>query len=273
MTGSDLAGFGRNAGITAGVALAILSLVWVIGARIDKHRIVDVVWGPGFAVIGAVSLALSAGGGDLGRRLLVTAMVIVWGLRLGVHIGLRGRGHGEDPRYEALLDKATGSRAAYAYAHVYAPQAAIMWFVSLPVQAAMYERPALSFYAVLPIAVWLLGLGFEAGGDAQLTRFAADPANRGRVMDRGLWHYTRHPNYFGDACVWWGIYLVGVTHWLGAATVLSPVVMTWLLARGTGKPLLEKRMASSRAGYADYVDRTSGFVPLPPRRARRHAGQ
>ena len=118
----------------------------------------------------------------------------------------------------------------------------------------------------LGVVVWLVGFVFETVGDLQLTRFRSDPGSAGQVLDTGLWRYTRHPNYFGDACVWWGISLVAFSAWPGILTLASPVLMTWLLARGTGKPLLEKDMASRRPGYADYVRRTSGFVPLPPRR-------
>ena len=115
-------------------------------------------------------------------------------------------------------------------------------------------------------ALWAVGFAFETVGDLQLTRFSSDPANRGRVLDTGLWRYTRHPNYFGDACVWWGLSVVAFSAWPGILTVLSPVLMTWLLARGTGKPLLEKDIGSRRPGYREYVERTSGFLPLPPRK-------
>ena len=154
------------------------------------------------------------------------------------------------------------------YRRVYLPQAAAMWFVSLPVQAAVHQDGPLWSGAslvvtVLGIVVWAVGLFFEAVGDWQLARFKADPANKGIVNDRGLWRYTRHPNYFGDACVWWGLFLLAAGHWSGLVFVLSPVLMTWTLAKGTGAPLTEKRMSSSRRGYAEYVGRTSGFVPLP----------
>ena len=130
----------------------------------------------------------------------------------------------------------------------------------------MYEHAPLGLVSWLGAAVWAVGFGFEAVGDAQLRRFRADPANAGKVLDRGLWRYTRHPNYFGDACLWWGLYLLACSTWAGAATVLSPVAMTYTLARGTGKPLLEKGLRRSRPGYAHYVERTSGFFPLPPKR-------
>jgi steroid 5-alpha reductase family enzyme len=142
-----------------------------------------------------------------------------------------------------------------------------MWFVSLPVQAAMYEHARLSAVTWLGAAVWAVGFGFEAVGDAQLRRFRADPANAGRVLDRGLWRYTRHPNYFGDAVVWFGLWLLACSHWLGLVLVACPLFMTNMLVRHTGKRLLEKHMARSKgAEYADYVRRTSGFIPWPPSR-------
>jgi steroid 5-alpha reductase family enzyme len=217
-----------------------------------------------------VLLARVRGFGDPGRGWLVLALTAVWGVRLAVHIARRNAGKGEDPRYAEIQARATGSPAAHMYRRVYLTQAAAMWFVSLPVQVAPYQEGALWFgvslvVTVAGIAVWALGFFFEAVGDAQLSRFTADPANKGVVMDRGLWRYTRHPNYFGDACVWWGLFLLSAGHWSGLVFIASPVLMTWTLAKGTGAPLTEKRMASSRKGFAEYVERTSGFVPLPPR--------
>lgn len=140
-----------------------------------------------------------------------------------------------------------------------------MWFVSLPVQAAQYETAGPGPLSWLGVTVWLVGIGFEAVGDFQLSRFLADPANGERVTDRGLWRYTRHPNYFGDACVWWGLYLLATGHWTGATTIVCPALVTYLLVAKTGKELLEARLRSTRPGYAAYVASTSGFVPLPPR--------
>lgn len=189
------------------------------------------------------------------------------GLRLALHIARRGRGHGEDPRYEALLARARGNRDLYALRIVYLLQGALVWLVSLPVQAAQYGTRPMSAFAVAGAALWAVGLFFEAVGDHQLARFKSDPAHRGRVMDRGLWSLTRHPNYFGDFCVWWGVFLVTCDAGAGAAavTVVSPLTMSYLLLRGSGKPLLERHMAE-RPGYAAYAARTSGFFPRPPKR-------
>ncbi|SDX52930.1 Steroid 5-alpha reductase family enzyme [Modestobacter sp. DSM 44400] len=237
---------------------------------------VDIVWGAGFTVVAVLSVLLAAahGVGNPGRGWLVVVLTGVWGLRLAVHIARRNAGRGEDPRYADIAARAAGSPAAHLYRRVYLVQAAAMWVVSLPLQVAAHqEGPLTSGWAllvmVLGILLWAVGLFFEAVGDAQLARFTADPANAGRVNDRGLWRYTRHPNYFGDACVWWGLFLLSARHWSGWVFVCAPALMTWTLARGTGAPLTEKRMATSRRGYAEYVQRTSGFVPLPPRARRR----
>ncbi|CAN5407398.1 DUF1295 domain-containing protein [soil metagenome] len=259
--------------LTALAVAVVLGITLRVALRVGKHAVVDVAWGLGFAVIASVSYAVSIAfdEGDPGRRLLVAALTVIWGLRLATHIGLRSRGHGEDPRYEALLDKAPGNRTAYAVRKIYLTQGAVMWFVSLPVQVAVFQPQGLGLagFGVLVwigVALWAVGLFFETVGDLQLTRFRGDPASKGKVLDTGLWRYTRHPNYFGDACVWWGISLVAFSAWPGILTIISPVFMTFLLAKGTGKPTLEKDMDKRRPGYADYVRSTSGFIPLPPRK-------
>ncbi len=245
----------------------VLGVTFLVALRLGRHAVVDVAWGLGFVSVAVAAFLTSAGEGDGLRRSLLLAMTALWGLRLAVHIGRRSRGHGEDPRYEAMMAKAPGNPTWFAFRRVYLTQGAIMWFVSLPVQVGSFETPAVGWLVWLGVAVWAVGLFFETIGDAQLQRFRDDPDSKGQVLDTGLWRYTRHPNYFGDACVWWGISLVAFSAWPGILTILSPVVMTWFLAKGTGKPLLEKGMAERRPGYTDYVRRTSGFFPLPPKRA------
>ncbi|MEV4614912.1 DUF1295 domain-containing protein [Kitasatospora sp. NPDC049258] len=251
----------------AGAALVVLLAAFAVGLRTGRHRGVDVAWGLGFAAVALTGYGLSAGYGDPGRRALVTALVVVWGVRLAVHIGRRSRGQGEDPRYAAMLARApAGAEGRYALRKVYLLQAGILWFVALPVLAAQYLPDRLGPLAWAGTGLWAVGLFFEAVGDRQLDRFKADPANRGKVMDRGLWRYTRHPNYFGDACVWWGLFLFAAGAPIGWAFVASPLLMTWLLAFGSGKPLLERQLAARKPGWAEYAARTSPFLPLPPRR-------
>ncbi|RPK66963.1 3-oxo-5-alpha-steroid 4-dehydrogenase [Streptomyces sp. ADI96-02] len=267
MSGFAWAAFASGLAATAGAALAVMLATFGVALRKGVHRVVDVAWGIAFAAVALVSYGLSAGEGDGGRRLLVTALTVVWGLRLAVHIGRRGRGHGEDPRYAKMLAKAPGHPDLYALRKVYLLQGALVWLVSLPVQAAQYLTGPITWWAWAGTALWAVGLVFEAVGDQQLARFKADPANRGRIMDRGLWSWTRHPNYFGDFCVWWGLFLVVCEQpAVAAATVVAPLVMSFLLTRGSGAALLERHMAD-RPGFAAYAARTSGFFPRPPRRA------
>ncbi len=241
-----------------------MAVTFGIAKRLGKHAVIDVTWGLGFALIALVAYPLRTG--DDARALLAVALVSLWGLRLATHLWMRSLGHGEDPRYEAILRRApAGNRDVYALKRIYLPQAAIMWFVSLPLQVVMFVESPLGWLAWVGVVVFAVGLVFETVGDWQLQRFRDDPETSGRVLDTGLWRYTRHPNYFGDAVAWWGIFLVCADGGPGWLTILSPVAMTWLLARGTGKPLLEKDIAERRPEYVDYVRRTSGFVPLPPR--------
>ena len=253
---------------TALAVVALLALTFAVAVNRHRHSIIDTVWGLGFIVIAAVSFWHSSGHGCLARRILILALVAVWGLRLATHVARRAIGKGEDPRYVAMLEKGGASPNRRALVVVYLPQGVAMWWVSLPVQIAMYGGRPLRPLDALGGLIALVGLSFEAIGDLQLTRFLADPAHRGEVMDHGLWRYTRHPNYFGDALFWWGIFVIAAAHLPGVFTILSPVAMTVLLTRGTGKALLERTVVDRRPGYADYVSRTSGFVPLPPKRRR-----
>ncbi|WP_306319088.1 MULTISPECIES: DUF1295 domain-containing protein [unclassified Streptomyces] len=266
MNGFAWGGFGVGLVWSAGAAFAVMLVTFAVAVRKGLHRIVDVAWGLGFSAVAVVTLAASAGTGDPARRALVTVLTVAWGLRLAGHIARRGRGHGEDPRYERMLAKAPGNRNLYALRMVYLLQGALVWLVSLPVQAAQYVPGPMGAVAWAGAALWVVGVFFEAVGDAQLDRFKADPANKGRIMDRGLWSLTRHPNYFGDFCVWWGLFLITCDSLAAASvSVVSPLVMTLLLTKGSGQRLLERHMAG-RPGYAEYAARTSGFFPLPPRR-------
>ncbi|WP_397222384.1 DUF1295 domain-containing protein [Nocardiopsis lambiniae] len=238
---------------------------FAVGRRLGRHSVVDVAWGPGFVLVALI--ALLTAGGDPGRPWLLLVLTAVWGLRLAVHIGRRSRGAKEDPRYERLLSKAPGNPDLYALRVVYLLQGALIWLISAPIQVAAHAPAPLGGWAVAGVALWVVGFVFEAVGDAQLAAFRRDPANRGRIMDRGLWAWTRHPNYFGDACVWWGLFLVAVSGspWT-LLTLPAPLVMTYLLTRGSGQRLLDEHMRG-RPGWAEYEARTSAFVPLPPRRS------
>ena len=270
MTGLPWGALAANLLVCAVAVVAYFAAIMAAAIRLNRHAIVDVGWGPGFVMVALISYLASADhGGDATRRAVVLALTAVWGLRLATHIAVRNAGHGEDKRYTAILSRRTGSLVGYVARTIYVPQAVILFVVSLPVQLAMYESAPLRVLGAAGIAVWCVGFVFEAVGDAQLARFTADPANAGTVMDRGLWAWTRHPNYFGDACVWTGLWLLALGHPAGLLTIVSPVGMTYFLVNVTGKALLEKGMRRSRgAAYDDYVARTSGFLPRPPRRQR-----
>ncbi len=263
--GFDGGALARTLPLTALAVVLVLGIAFVVALRVGKHAVVDVGWGLGFVAIALTAYVSSVGSGEPLRRWLALGLTTVWGLRLATHILLRSRGKDEDPRYAAMLARADGDESAYAALHIYLPQGLIMWFVSLPVQLAMVTTGGLGWVLWLGIAVWAIGFAFETVGDLQLTRFRGDPANQGKVLDTGLWHYTRHPNYFGDASVWTGLFLVAASAWPGVLTILSPGVMVWNLYAGTGKKLLEKDIGDRRPKYADYVRRTSGFFPWPPK--------
>lgn len=243
--------------------VVVFGATFLIGRRVGRYNVVDIAWGIGFVVLAAV--AAGVGTGDLFRRLLLLGLTAVWGLRLAWHMYGKTRGKGEDPRYRDMLGG--DFSAGHVIRKVFVVQAAAAWFVALPLQLSAVLGPTPT--ALVPVlgvgvAVWLLGLAFESLGDHQLRRFKDDPANKGAIMDRGLWAWTRHPNYFGDACVWWGLWLVSIAGWISLAAVLSPVLMTYFLAYVTGGRLTEKHM-KDRPGFCEYVSRTSFFVPWPPK--------
>ena len=244
------------------ILVVVHGLTFVIGRRIGRYNVVDAAWGIGFIAVAAVAAVL--GTGDLFRRVLLLVLVAVWGLRLAWHMIVKSAGKGEDPRYRDLLRG--DFSAKHVLRKVFVIQAAATWFVSLPLQVSAVlgpTPPLLRPVLIAGVALWIVGVLFEAVGDHQLRRFKSDPANKGVIMDRGLWRWTRHPNYFGDACVWWGLWLAGIASCVSLFTVLSPVLMTYFLVYATGAKLTEKYMRD-RPGFAEYRLRTSFFVPMPP---------
>jgi steroid 5-alpha reductase family enzyme len=233
----------------------------------DTLSIVDIVWGLGFAVIAWVTFALADG--STPRRVLIVVLTTIWGLRLATYLAARNLGKPEDFRYAAMRRRYGDRFTLVSLGLVFGLQAVLMWIVSLPIQVAqVQETPSgLTALDVAGAALWAVGVAFESIGDAQLARFKRDSANAGRVMDRGLWRFTRHPNYFGDFLVWWGLYLIALATGDAWWTVIGPVVMSVLLLRVSGVTLLERSLRKRRPGYEDYARRTSAFLPRPPRRA------
>jgi steroid 5-alpha reductase family enzyme len=198
------------------------------------------------------------------RAWLVVALVSVWGLRLAGYLAWRNRGHTEDRRYQAIRARNGPNFALKSLWLIFGFQAMLAWVISLPLAGAVAGDASLGLLDALGVVVWAVGLFFEAVGDGQLARFKSDPANTGRVMDRGLWRYTRHPNYFGDFCVWWGLYLLALS--AGAWwSIVGPLIMSFLLLRFSGVRLLERDIGERRPAYAEYVRRTNAFFPGPRR--------
>ncbi len=251
--------------IGLGTILTVLTFVWIISVRLQDASVADTCWGLGFVLLAWLYCVLSPA--LTPRSWLVTALTTLWGTRLSAHIFRRNHGKGEDPRYQAM-------RASHGPAFwwrslftVFWLQGAILWFVALPVLVAVRAaRPAgLTAVDALGVLVFAVGFGFEVVGDYQLERFRAVASNRGRVLDRGLWRYTRHPNYFGDAMMWWGMYAIAASTPYGWLTVLSPSLMTLLLMRVSGVTLLEDGLKASKPGYRAYIARTPAFFPWFPR--------
>jgi steroid 5-alpha reductase family enzyme len=267
-----VAGVGNTLALAAAVIAGAMVLLWLASLAAGDASIVDVFWGPGFVLVAwAVFAWVTAhdlpDGGEA-HRLLLASLVTVWGMRLGIYLGIRNLGKGEDYRYVAMREKAGTPFWLVSLGKVFLLQGLLMWVVSLPVQGGQLPSTpnGVGPLAFAGAAVWAVGLFCESVGDWQLARFKADPANRGRVMDRGLWRYTRHPNYFGDFLVWWGIYLVALERHGTWWTVAGPLLMSFLLLKGSGVAMLEKTITNRRPGYEEYIRRTSAFFPLPPRR-------
>ena len=251
------------------VALAILgfmTLIWLASLALRNSSIVDIFWGIGFVLANWVYFALTPGGFPA-RKWLISILVTIWGLRLSSHILWRNWGKSEDFRYQRWREDAGEKWWWQSFFKVFLLQGFLMWVISAPLLAAQVSAtPArLTILDVLAIPVWAIGFFFEAVGDWQLARFRADPANKGKVLSTGVWRYTRHPNYFGDATQWWAYYLVAAAAG-GFLTIFSPILMTILLLRVSGVALLEKSLKETHPQYREYIETTSAFIPWFPRK-------
>jgi steroid 5-alpha reductase family enzyme len=254
-------------GIGALVVWGLMTALWMLSLILKDASIVDIFWGAGFVVLGWFYFLMTDG--FAARKILLAVLVTVWGLRLAMHILRRNRGRGEDYRYREMRANHGASWWWVSYFQVFMLQGIIMLVVSTPllaVQAA--DTPArLTLLDVLGAMLWTVGFFFEAVGDAHLTRFKRDPANEGKLLTSGVWTYTRHPNYFGDATQWWAFYLLALAAG-GWWSIASPALMTVLLVRVSGVAMLEKSLKNEKPGYEDYMARTNAFIPgLPKRRA------
>jgi len=282
---------------SAAVVFGLLTLLWAISVAVKDASLIDIFWGFGFLVVAAVCLYLESSKTPYIK--LLAAMPILWGIRLSLYLAKRNLGHGEDVRYVAMQKRAAKkgmSETAWRIRSlftIYFGQALLIMIVSAPIWVAMATGPNNPTYivsvngpsywkfdiglvAILGALLWLIGFLFEAIGDAQLSRFLKKnkdydgPYEDKPVLDTGLWKYTRHPNYFGNACMWWGIWLVACQAPLGWITIFAPIIMTFLLTRVSGRDLLERQL-KKRPAYQDYVKCTSGFIPRPPKKSAKQS--
>jgi steroid 5-alpha reductase family enzyme len=264
-TSLDLPLLAEALAATAGITAAVMVSLWLVSLLLRNSSIVDGYWGPGFLVITLV--AGCVGSGATCRTVLITTLVAIWSLRLGGYITWRNFGGGEDYRYAAMREHHGRAFAWVSLFTIFGLQGALMWLISMPLQMAVVSPspPGWTLWDVVGLTLWCAGFLMETIGDWQLARFKADPQNHGQVLDKGLWAWTRHPNYFGEAVLWWGYFFIALSTPIGIWTVLSPILMTYLLLRFSGVALLEKALVDRRPGYREYVERTSAFLPWPPR--------
>lgn len=248
------------------VVIGSFTILWVVSISLHDVSIIDIFWGGGFVVVAWVTALWTENPSSV--KWLLTVLVTVWGLRLAGYLACRNFGHEEDKRYAKMRAARGQSFWWKSYFVVFLLQAVILWVVSLPLQVGILNASSKhNFLHYLGMFVWLIGFGFEAIGDAQLATFKRKPENRGRVLQRGLWRYTRHPNYFGDFVVWWGFYLICIANGSGYWTILSPLIMSVFLMFVSGVAMTEKSMKSEKPAYADYMRRTNIFFPGPPKQS------
>jgi steroid 5-alpha reductase family enzyme len=255
---------------SAGAVAALMLVPWVVSLLRRDAGVADVAWGLGFVLVAWLSFALADGTAE--RKTLVVVLTSIWGVRLAAYLAWRDRGKEEDFRYREMRARYGRRFPLVSLVAVFAFQGLGIWTVSLPVQAAQVpDSPStLTVLDFAGVFLWVVGMFFESVGDLQLARFKADLGNRGKVLDEGLWRYTRHPNYFGDFCVWWGLYAIALA--TGAWwSVVGPLMMSCILLRLSGVPVMERHLRQQRPGYEQYAQRTSAFLPSPPRERRQAA--
>ncbi len=244
------------------VLLVFAAAGWLLSLPLRNVSIVDIMWSLMFLLASITYAMAHVAPGP--RAWLVIGLVSLWSIRLAAFIGWRNFGKDEDFRYQKIRANNEPGFAVKSVYLVFGLQAGLAWVISLPLLAAINSTTPLGWLDALGVMLWFIGLVFEAGGDWQLSRFKGDPVNRGKVLDTGLWRYTRHPNYFGDFCVWWGFFFIALSS--GAWwSVVGPLVMSVLLLKVSGVALLEKDIGDRRPDYNAYIQRTNAFFPGPPR--------
>ncbi|XUW99796.1 MAG: DUF1295 domain-containing protein [Dehalogenimonas sp.] len=248
--------------LAAAIIFVYMTTLFFVAVNRKDNSVADIAWGPGFIIIAVTNFFIS---NDLVlRKILVVSFVLIWGLRLAVRIYRRNRGKGEDPRYQKWREEWGSSFLIRSYFQVFILQGVFMWLISLPVVYVMaVSTDSLGWLDLVGTFVWVTGFLFEATADRQLDRFLSDKSNRGKILDQGLWRYSRHPNYFGEVIQWWGIFIIATNLSNAWWTVLGPLTITWLILFVSGIPLLEKSMKQNPA-FQEYAKRTSVFIPMPP---------
>jgi len=247
------------------VILGLMLILWVISLSIKNSSIVDIFWGFGFVLVGWLYFLLTPNGFLL-RKIILLALSSIWGFRLTLHVLIRNFGKPEDYRYQKWRSESPQIWWIKSLLQVFLLQGSLMWVISAPLLAAQVSTPLqkITVFDYLGVALWVVGFIFESVGDAQLAKFKADPANKGKVLSTGVWRYTRHPNYFGDSAQWWGYYLMALAAG-GWWTIFSPILMTLLLIKVSGVALLEKTIIDRKSEYTEYVRTTSPFIPWFPK--------
>ncbi len=253
----DAASYFSGLAVMAALALP----AWVYSVLRRNVTLVDSLWSLFFCAACLVYVQ-AAPGSD--RATLMLALTLVWGLRLSAYLTWRNWGKPEDTRYQQIRqnnEPGFGFKSLYL---IFGLQVVLAWIISLPQHAAVFSAAPLNVLDYAGFTLWLFGWGWETAADSQLARFKANPANHGKVMNRGLWRYSRHPNYFGECCLWWGFYLVALAGG-GWWSVVSPLLMTFLLLKISGVPMLEQGMLQRNPEYAAYVRSTNAFLPWKPK--------
>lgn len=247
------------------VTIGALTLLWLVSLAITDASIIDIYWGCGFVII-AWFYAYSIGFEEIGTRgQVLLGMISLWGLRLGAYLAKRNLGKGEDFRY-AQWRQDNGQKWWWlSFFRVFLLQGALLWIISSLYVPAFSIGGELSWLEYIGIVLWAIGFYFEAIGDAQMMAFKANPDNKGKVMNTGLWRYTRHPNYFGDALLWWGFFCFCLAHPDGIKYIYAPALMSLLLVKVSGVAMLERTLKKTKPKYAEYIRRTSAFIPMPPK--------
>jgi steroid 5-alpha reductase family enzyme len=244
----------------------LMTLMWLLSLKLKNTSIVDIIWGLGFVLVNWVVFFLTPEG-FADRKWILNILVTIWGLRLTTHIYLRNHGKPEDFRYAAWREQYGKKWWWYSYVQTFLLQGLLMFLISAPLihTQATATPTKIGVLEIAGILIWIIGFFFETVGDLQLENFKKNPSNKGKLLNYGVWRYTRHPNYFGDAAQWWGFYLIAAGSTLGFLTIFSPIIMTYFLIKVSGVAMLEKSMSDRKPGYKEYMQTTNAFIPWFPK--------